>query len=92
MLHYYHQNAVWRCGPMEHVLILQTTDEIPVTDLIPVQAIRVQAVRVQDCQPASRAQDRYRQFEFVLVEKIQAQHVCFSSNKRCMVRATAQPP
>ena len=41
---------------------------------------------------ASRAQDGYRQFEFVLVEKIQTQHVCFSSNKWCMVRATAQPP
>ena len=65
---------------------------IPITDLIPVQAIRVQAVRVQDCQLASRAQDGCRQFEFTLVEKIQAQHVCFRSNKRCMLRATAQPP
>ena len=64
----------------------------PVTDLIPVQAIRVQAVRVQDYQSASRAQDGYHQFEFVLVKKIQAQHVCISSNKRYMVRATAQPP
>ena len=63
-----------------------------VTDLIPVKAIPVPAVRLQDCQPASRAHDGHRQFELVLVKKIQAQYVCFISNKQCMARATAQPP